>query len=98
MFPLLENYDWKNVFTYGTPEPCKGSRENKWDKPHTHGGAEGVLGEENISTKSFDREDVKEIIGYVEGEADSEDWVMTGLLEDGRYFAIRAGCDYTGWD
>ena len=43
-------------------------------------------------------EDVEEIVASVEGENDGPDWVMVGRLKDGRWFAVAAGCDYTGWD
>jgi hypothetical protein len=41
--------------------------------------------------------DVKRIDGSVDGEPDGEDWVAFGELNDGRWFCVTAGCDYTGW-
>ena len=45
----------------------------------------------------FSQEDVCHILASDEGHNDGPDWVMAGMLCDGRYFVIRAGCDYTGW-
>lgn len=55
-----------------------------------------VLGDRS-ATDSFSREDVAEIVALVEGENDGDEWVGVFLLKDGRYAAIAAGCDYTGW-
>ena len=65
MLPMLDDYDWKEAFTYA---------------------------------KGFAREDVESIIDYRLGENDGVNWIMYGRLKDGRYFALEAGCDYTGWD
>ena len=51
-----------------------------------------------VSTAKFDREDVESIFAIAEGKNDGPDWVCAGQLIDGRWFIIRAGCDYTGWD
>ena len=45
----------------------------------------------------FAREDVLEIYGIIEGENDGDPWRLYGKLNDGRYFYLEAGCDYTGW-
>ena len=70
------------------------------------GDPEGVYNEANISaavgtatdTSPFTRGDVEEVFYVVEGEHDVSDWVCVGRLKDGRFFALYAGCDYTGWD
>lgn len=41
--------------------------------------------------------DVKRVIARVDGENDESDWVGVFELHDGRYVAIEAWCDYTGW-
>lgn len=46
----------------------------------------------------FAREDVAEIHGIREGENDGASWIIYGRLHDKRWFALSAGCDYTGWD
>lgn len=43
-------------------------------------------------------DDVVEIYGISAGENDGPEWVVCGLMKDGRSFVLRAGCDYTGWD
>jgi len=47
---------------------------------------------------AFTRDDVVEIAHIEDGENDEKDWLCVGLLRDGRWFALAAGCDYTGWD
>lgn len=46
----------------------------------------------------FTKEDVSYIANMVEGENDGDDWIIYGMLKDGRWFYLEAGCDYTGWD
>ena len=41
---------------------------------------------------------ISQLIAKSSGEYDSSNWIILGQLYDGRYFAITAGCDYTGWD
>jgi hypothetical protein len=50
-----------------------------------------------ISIEGFTREDVAEIVAIVDGENDGDDWLGVFRLADGRFAALRAGCDYTGW-
>lgn len=58
-----------------------------------------ITGPEKKRTASadFSREDVAEIIAVDDGENDGDDWIGLFKLNDGRFAAIRAGCDYTGW-
>lgn len=42
-------------------------------------------------------EDVMRIVASVDGENDGNDWLGVFELRSGRYVAVRAGCDYTGW-
>lgn len=51
----------------------------------------GVAGEPELI------KNVVEVIAAVDGDNDGDDWVAIGRLDDGRYFKIFAGCDYTGW-
>ena len=41
---------------------------------------------------------VKRVIKSKEGENDGDEWLIVGELWDGRFFSLRAWCDYTGWD
>ena len=45
----------------------------------------------------FSVEDVELTVAYSEGENDGADWLWVGLLTDGRWAFVAAGCDYTGW-
>lgn len=53
---------------------------------------------ESIDLFGFDIPDVAEVIGIDPGENNGPDWLVTGRLYDGRWFALKAGCCYTGWD
>lgn len=87
MLKLLDDYDWREAFSYaGEPHTCGGPNIN------------AVIGDESVITEPFTREDVAEIIAYDEGINDGPDWIIFGKLNDGRYFFLEAGCDYTGWD
>lgn len=46
----------------------------------------------------FGRADVEHVFDQSEGERDGAKWLIAGVLKDGRFFFIEAGCDYTGWD
>ena len=50
------------------------------------------------SKDGFGMHDVAEVLAWSEGENDGPSWMMVGKLNDGRYFFLDAGCDYTGWD
>lgn len=86
MIESLDNYDWAEVFGEGTGGNCTPIIPNP--QPPTCG----------ISVETFSREDVEEIYGQEDGENDESDWIIYGKLKDGRFFAARGGCDYTGWD
>lgn len=46
---------------------------------------------------SFAKEDVAFTLACVEGCNDENDWLWVGTLKDGRWAALSAWCDYTGW-
>ena len=48
--------------------------------------------------QGFTIDDVAEIHESDDGENDGPEWIMFGVLKDGRWFYLHAGCDYTGWD
>lgn len=50
-----------------------------------------------VSTEPFCRELCKETLALRVGENDEESWIWCGLLHDGRWAFLEAGCDYTGW-
>lgn len=43
-------------------------------------------------------EDIAKLLGSVDGENDSSDWLCVVKMKDKRFAVVRAGCDYTGWD
>lgn len=82
----LSDYNWEEVFGEGTGGNCHAI--NPQPQPPSYNG----------SIETFSREDVEEIFAMEEGENDGADWIIYGRLKDGRFFAARGGCDYTGWD
>lgn len=86
MKPELDDYNWEEVFGEGTGGNCTPIIPQP--QPPSYSG----------SLATFSREDVAEIYGQEDGERDEKDWIIYGRLNDGRYFAARGGCDYTGWD
>jgi hypothetical protein len=98
-----EDYDWRCAFELAGPEPPKPPEE--WEieagythyphnTPHVQACDKGV----EVSTAEFTRADVAAVEAYSNGENDGPDWLCLGRLKDSRWFMLRAGCDYTGWD
>ena len=73
--------DWPYVFAYA---------DGTESSPETIPG-------ESADTAAFGLHHVSEILGSVEGENAGPEWVAVWRLKDGRFFAVKAGCDYTGW-
>lgn len=86
MLKELDDCDWAEVFGEGGGGNCTPIIPNR------------PPGDSTTSSATFGREDVKELCGISDGENDERDWIVWGLLRDGRYFIARGGCDYTGWD
>ena len=53
--------------------------------------------DEVIQRAQFGSEDIDRILAYSEGDNDGPDWLLVAKLKDGRYGAVSAGCDYSGW-
>lgn len=85
---VLTGYAWTEAFGYAG-EPGTNAEEAKV-KPAIPG--------DGISLKPFARCHVRRVIAHSEGENDERSWLCVGQLHDGRFFALKAGCDYTGWD
>lgn len=90
MLPQLENYDWQKAFEYAGEISEFGNDGSPNISTLTFG--------EKTSIDPFTRENVKRIYGICEGEHDGLSWIVYGQLNDGRWFYLEAGCDYTGWD
>jgi hypothetical protein len=69
-----------------------------WGEVFKYGTPEPVLNGDSAPLAAFSLCDVAEILGSANGENDGDDWIAVGRLKDGRFFAVRAWCDYTGWD
>lgn len=86
------DYDWGQAFEYA------GQR----DEYMTHGEPNVCLANPTTSSPvpliPFDVGMVKEIYAIDDGENDVKEWLCVGRLWDGRFFALKAWCDYTGWD
>lgn len=84
----LDDYGWREAFGYaGEPDTCA-------EAPDVKPAAPGM----DVATSPFRLRDVAEVIAVREGENDERNWFCVGRLFDGRWFALDAGCDYTGWD
>lgn len=83
--PEIAGYDWREAFSYAG-EPGCGSPNVGRAKPT-----------DTVSTDPFRRCDVVAVVAKDEGNNDGPDWLCMGRLLDGRWFALKAGCDYTGW-
>ncbi len=54
--------------------------------------------QEAMHYASFTFENIERVVWALEGENDGPDWLLLVELKGGGYGALRAGCDYTGWD
>lgn len=84
------DYDWEEAFRYAS------GGNMQTGQPDVRRAA--PVGDDACPLDPFGIGDVDEILGADEGENDVADWICWGRLKDGRYFSLRAGCDYTGWD
>ena len=50
-----------------------------------------------VDASGFTTADVERVELHSDGENEGPDWIAAGLLRDGRWFYVSAGCDYTGW-
>ncbi len=82
----LADYDWAEAFGYAGEPDTNGSPNISTAKPG-----------ENVSIAPFGRRHVRRVHVKSEGEYDGYSWLCVGELWDGRFFALKAGCDYTGW-
>ena len=81
----LDNYAWGEAFGYAGEPRMFGYKEPTTTPPGN--GTEPL---------PFSRSDVRRIIAKRDGENDVDNWVLVGELWDGRFFSLRAWCDYTG--
>ena len=82
-----ESYEWREAFGYAGEPNTNGS-------PNLEAAAPGML----VGLEPFTRRDIAAVYGAVQGDNGGLPWIAWGVLNDGRWFALKAGCDYTGWD
>lgn len=88
-----EDYDWIEAFGYaGQPDTCATVYQSGPDLRRAHPTAT------EPSLQPFTIADVASVEAMSEGENGDRDWLCLGVLNDGRWFLLAAGCDYTGWD
>ena len=97
MIERLNDYDWQEVFALAGEADTAHRSEDSWSYNNTASIHRAPI-LASVDTAPFAREDVAEIIWIDDGENDGPDWLIGGTLNDGRWFFIAAGCDYTGWD
>jgi len=82
-----DNYDWREALHAEEEQGRKCSKHTKFL----------ALGPEKKPSDPFTWADVSSVIASSEGQHDERDWLAVGELDDGRFFFLQAGCDYTGW-
>jgi hypothetical protein len=81
---IFESYDWAEAFA----DEISGNTDKTVE---AFGG---------VSDAQFGRADIAEVIanGLIEGDYAETECFGLFLLKDGRYAAVHASCDTTGWD
>lgn len=90
----LQDYDWEQAFGYA------GGRQISLysSTPCNHGTPSTAKPGDDTPCVVFDTGMVKAVYHSDPGANDGPSWLCVGELWDGRFFALKAGCDYTGWD
>lgn len=99
--PEVYGYDWAAAFECCGPvdrnDPDRAG--NGYDYgPYNEPDVRAAIGDEGESREPFTRSQIERVFALAEGDNDGPEWVCLGRINDGRYFALTAGCDYTGWD
>lgn len=88
------------------PIPKELTDGNEWGAEHDWAEAIHVACRDGIESvppgtahrcDPFALTDVVEVIAAKAGENDGPNWVGVFRLHDGRFIALTAWCDYTGW-
>jgi hypothetical protein len=69
-----------------------------WEQAFEYGSNPEAVPGDKVSVEPILRENITKLIGIEEGEPDEAPWCIAGKLNDGRWFYLTAGCDYSGWD
>lgn len=96
---LLKDYDWCHVFACANDGRYRSeyTRAGEWDVEPNLSSKPSLVLDAKCSAETFWCEDVAAIFDSRPGEHDGAHWLIAGVLNDGRFFFIEAGCDYTGW-
>jgi hypothetical protein len=93
--PELAGSDWREAFAYAGEQKYGEDDYGCYGQPNLRMASDHLPA---VPLTPFARRDVARVVAQQDGENDGPDWVCVGELRDGRFFALRAGCDYTGWD
>jgi hypothetical protein len=88
---IISDYDWKCAFEFAGGDGDGTCGNAGGSKPELSAGS-------TCYVEPFGLPDVAEIFALDDGANDEENWVCCGVLKDGRFFFLEAGCDYTSWD
>lgn len=91
----IASYDWAKAFEYAG-EVC--DYKDTYSTDGSPSVAPAKHGDLSVPTSPFNRRCVNVVHALSEGERDGASWLCVGSLYDGRFFALKAGCDFTGWD
>ncbi len=69
-----------------------------WEQVFAYAHQPSDVRKHQLTTLSYTRESVKEILAMSDGEGDEDQWIGLFEMLDGRFLVVRAGCDSTGWD
>jgi hypothetical protein len=98
MLERIDDYNWREAFGFAG-DPGRTDASGYYDGACTIEQVERVPGQQKtVSNAPCLREDVETIIAIDDGENDEANWLGLFKMKDGRYLALSAGCDYTGWD
>ena len=98
MLERINDYNWAEAFGFAGDNGGQ-DHVGYYSAPCTIEQVERVPGQQNlVSNAPCLREDVEAIIAIDDGENDEANWLGLFKMKDGRYLALSAGCDYTGWD
>lgn len=94
--PELAEDNWAKAFEYAGQVEWR-----EWSKDYRADGRPAVSTARPGSgppVVPFDAGMVRQVVAVSDGNHDGPAWLCVGVLWDGRAFALKAGCDYTGWD
>lgn len=95
---LALDYNWSAAFEFTGWVPPEGESTKTNAKWQNAAPVWCVADDRKDTIAPFGPEEVAEVIAYSLGEHDAQNWLLVGRLDNGLFFFLDAGCDYTGWD